>query len=106
MTLRPLTALAILGLLAACKADKTSSYTDTYVTPNAAGLVAVRPYPTPDDVCQVIGENDNTVDLLDHEFLLIGCPSHERGAIKDRIRDGAVVLKDINGWTLLNLRIR
>ncbi len=60
--------------------------TTDYTPPEQSGLVAVRPYPNPGDVCQVIGENDVTRDLLDDASLLIGCPKHESGAILDRCR--------------------
>ncbi|WP_371169095.1 hypothetical protein [Aliiroseovarius sp. 2305UL8-7] len=106
MTIRLLGIIATAGILTACETGKPDAYSNRYVAPEASGLVALRPYPNPNDICQIIGENEETNDLLDHEHLLIGCPSHERGAIDDRVREGAEILKEVNGWTLLNLRIR
>ena len=42
-------------LLAACTATAPEP---AYTPPEASGLVAVRPFPGPDDVCQIIGENE------------------------------------------------
>ena len=48
-----------------------------YSPPEDSCLHSVRPYPNTDDVCQIIGENDLTVEHLDDAALLIGCPYHE-----------------------------
>ncbi|MCY4172538.1 MAG: hypothetical protein OXF25_00360 [Cyanobacteria bacterium MAG CAR3_bin_5] len=66
-------------------------------------LHSVRPYPNTDDVCQVIGENDITVEYLDDAALLIGCPYHETGAIGDRLAEGAQQLDQIGSWVLLSV---
>jgi len=74
-----------------------------YSAPEESGLVAVWPYPTPDDVCQVIGKNDLTINL--HiTGILIGCPSHEAGAIEDRISEGAIEITQIGTWVLYSTR--
>lgn len=75
----------------------------TYSPPEASGLVGVRAYPGANDVCQVIGENDVTVEYLDHTQLLIGCPSNEQGAISDRQAEGAQILETVGAWTLLTV---
>ena len=75
----------------------------SYGPPSASGLIAVRPYPTEIDVCQVIGENGLTADYLDHTATLIGCPAHEAGAIALRMSEGAVRVDHIGGWVLLSL---
>ena len=75
----------------------------TYSEPSQSGLLAVRAYPNPDDVCQVIGENALVADLLDHTALLIGCPKHEAGAIADRLDEGGVVVAHAKHWTLINM---
>lgn len=90
-----ITALLPLALLAACAPP--------YTPPEDAGLVAVRPYPGPSDVCQVIGENDLTNRHLDHTATLVGCPSIETGAIKDRIAEGGAVVDKIGDWVLLSI---
>lgn len=86
-----------LAFLLGCAAEPEAIYTP----PEASGLVAVRAYPGPVDVCQVIGENALTADLLDHTQLLIGCPTHETGAIADRQSEGAVPLEVVGAWQLL-----
>ena len=78
----------------------------SYTEPKASRLKAIRPYPSPDDVCQVIGENAFTAEFIDDAYLLIGCPKHEKGAIADRKLEGAKVVAHAKHWTLLNIRIR
>ncbi|MFL4469718.1 hypothetical protein ACERZ8_07490 [Tateyamaria armeniaca] len=80
----------------------TSRYTD----PSESGLVAVRPFPGPDDVCVVVGENDLTREFLDDSATLIGCPKHETGAIADRAAQGARVVAHARHWTLLSVPMR
>lgn len=77
--------------------------TTQYTPPEVSNLIGVRPYPNPDDVCQVIGENYVTRELMRSEGTLIGCPKHERGAIKDRINEGAAVVAHAKHWTLLRV---
>jgi hypothetical protein len=77
-----------------------------YTEPEASGLIGVRPYPNPDDVCMVIGENALTVELLDDAAILVGCPKHERGAIGDRLRDGGQVVGQAKHWTLISIPTR
>jgi len=77
--------------------------TVSYSPPEDSGLIGVRPYPNADDVCVVIGENELTQDYLDDSATLIGCPTHERGAISDRISDGAVTLETVGKWVLLSV---
>lgn len=94
-----------LGALAACDmapnpAEDTSA---AYTPPEASGLVAVRPYPTEGDVCQVIGENDLTNELLDHTATLIGCPYYETGAIADLRDGGGVPVGRIGDWALFSV---
>ena len=92
------TALLPLALLAACA--------PAYTPPEDAGLIAVRPYPGAADVCQVIGENALTNPHLDDSALLVGCPSIETGAIKDRIAEGGAVVDKIGDWVLLSIPTR
>ena len=77
-----------------------------YTEPERSGLVAVRPFPNPEDVCQVIGENPLTTNLLDDSAILIGCPKYESGAIADRITDGGRVVAHAKHWTLLSMPLR
>lgn len=85
-------------LLAACAAAPAS-----YSPPGDSGLVAVRAFPGPDDVCQIIGENALTVDFLDDNSTLIGCPKAEAGAISDRRAEGATIVDEIGEWILLTV---
>jgi len=75
----------------------------TYTPPEASGLSAVRPYPTAGDVCQIIGESTRVVEYLDDRAILIGCPTHERGAISDRVRDGGELLEVVGSWQLISM---
>ena len=52
--------ISALALVTACAS------TPDYSSPEASGLIGVRPYPGPNDVCQVIGENELTNQYLDH----------------------------------------
>ncbi len=73
----------------------------SYTSPEMSGLVAVRPFPNENSICQVIGENALTSELLDHTSGLIACPKHERGAIADRIAQGGQVTAHAKHWTIL-----
>lgn len=73
-----------------------------YTEPEASGLIGVRPFPNTGDICQVIGENDLTVELLDDAAILVGCPKHEGGAIGDRLREGGQVVGHAKHWTLIS----
>jgi hypothetical protein len=90
---------AALLALAACTPTETASYSP----PEASGLIAVRAFPGPDDVCQVIGENALTNQYLDDSATLIGCPKAERGAIRDRQSAGAQVVGEAGEWLLLSV---
>lgn len=74
-----------------------------YTEPEESGLVGIRPYPNPNDVCQVVGENNTTAEFLDDSLLLIACPKHEKGALEDRLREGARVVGYSKHWTLLHI---
>ncbi|MDA7826709.1 hypothetical protein N9A67_00635 [Rhodobacteraceae bacterium] len=73
----------------------------TYSAPEESGLIAVRPYPNPDDVCQVIAKNKLVEPLFTMAKTLIACPKHETGAIGDRRNEGARVLGQAKHWTVL-----
>lgn len=91
-----LAALAIPLVLAGCDDPR-------YTPPEASGLVSVRPFPNPGDVCVVVGESAATQEFLDDSATLIGCPTHERGAIADRRAEGAQVVGEAGAWTLLSV---
>lgn len=91
-------ALLIVAALAAC-----GSPDPAYGPPELSGLVGVRPYPGPGDVCQVIGENALTANYLDDSATLIGCPRAESGAIAERMAEGAVQVGRAGEWVLLSV---
>lgn len=73
-----------------------------YTPPEADGLTAVRAFPSDGHVCQVIAEGPLTTAYLDDSATLIGCPLHERGAIADRKRAGAMPVATIGRWQLFS----
>ncbi|MCV6594227.1 MAG: hypothetical protein OIF48_14835 [Silicimonas sp.] len=77
-----------------------------YTPPEASSLIGFGPYPGPGDVCQKIAENDLSNPYLDDTQQLIGCPTHERGAIADRLRDGGELLDRIGDWQLIAMPLR
>ena len=99
-------ALAAIGL-AGCVEPRTdyasTPTTANYTETSLAGLSAVRPYPNPDDVCQVIRENDAIREPADNGSFLIACPKHVRGALQDRKSEGAKVLGHAKHWTILTV---
>ncbi len=95
-------AVSIVGLQACTMPTPEPAYSP----PEASGLVAVRPYPMEGDVCQVIGENDLTVEYLDDAAVLIGCPETEMGAIADREAEGAQRVGQVGSWILLSQPLR
>jgi hypothetical protein len=74
-----------------------------YGPPEASGLIGGQPFPTAADVCQTIGENERTANLLDDDGRLIGCPLSEAGAIKDRIDEGGEVVEVEGDWVLITM---
>lgn len=94
-----LTACTTKGALDYGSEPTTSNYTEPYVS----GLRAGKPYPSAEDVCQTIEPNKATRELDKAGFFLIGCPKHERGAIADRVAEGASVVAQSRHWTLLQL---
>ncbi|MEO1550308.1 MAG: hypothetical protein AAFR93_07730, partial [Pseudomonadota bacterium] len=100
--------LTVLLALGACVTGPVLGYgpeaTSTrYTPPERSGLVGVRPYPTRDDVCWVIGENAAVAELLDDSATLVGCPKHEIGAMADLKSRGAQVVEHARFWTLLSV---
>jgi len=71
--------------------------------PDDSGLIGVRPYPQPGDVCKVIGEHALTNRYLDHTALLVGCPADASGAIADRLAEGGRTVAQAGHWTLISI---
>ncbi|MEJ6403074.1 hypothetical protein [Yoonia sp. 2307UL14-13] len=80
--------------------------TPAAASPEASGLVTVRPYPTPKGTCQVIGENDLTVEYLDDAAILVGCPATATDAIAFRLAEGGMQLTQIGEWVLFSQPLR
>ena len=85
--------------LAACEMTTTA----TYSPPEASGLVALRAYPGPNDVCQVVGESPATAEFLDHTATLVACPMSEFGAIADRVDEGGIGVATVGEWALISI---
>lgn len=77
--------------------------TTRYAPPSVSGLLTIAPFPNPGDVCEVVVANGATLRLTTERKKLIACPSHERGAISDRIRDGFNVVGPVGSWTLMQV---
>lgn len=98
--MRLILALPLVATLAACEVQEDEV---VYTPPAASGLVSVRPYPGPLDVCKVIGENDLTRQYLDDSATLVGCPVGETGAIRDRQREGGEIVAQEGAWVLISV---
>ena len=98
--MRLIACIALIGGLAACDTQPDEV---VYTPPSASGLVSVRPYPGPLDVCKVIGENDLTRNYLDDSATLVGCPAGETAAIRDRQREGGEIVAQEGAWVLLSV---
>ena len=77
----------------------THSYTDAI----DSGLRILKPYPNPDDVCGVVDKTSLPTELAAKYGQLIACPKHEKGALGDRIREGAIVVAHAKHWTVLKV---
>lgn len=100
-----LPALVIAGCVGPSLDFSSEPTTLSYTEPSASGLRAIRPYPNPDDVCQVIRENEAIREPVNNGTFLIACPKHERGAIQDRLNEGAEILGHSRHWTILTVAI-
>ncbi|MDG1458514.1 MAG: hypothetical protein P8Q92_11650 [Pseudoprimorskyibacter sp.] len=69
-------------------------------SPDGVGLVVVRSYPNANSACSVIGESAATLDLLDHTYLLVGCPIDNLEANQALKTSGGHELKRIGQWML------
>lgn len=90
-----ITAVAIGVWLAGC--------TTSYTPPSVSSLQSTGPFPGPGDVCETVVPNAATLRLTTERDDLIACPTHERGAISDRKRDGFNLVGPVGTWTLLQI---
>ena len=77
--------------------------TSEYTEPKESGLETIHPYPTAEDVCRTLSDNTATRDLRAGNVVLIACPKHEKGAIGDRISEGATVVAHARHWSILSV---
>lgn len=100
---------AVLTALSACQTAIPSTTAEApttyeYTEANRSGLRTTRPYPSPDDVCELIKVNRAVEDLVFEGRTLIACPKHEKGAIADRRRAGARVVGNATHWVILSVK--
>ncbi|MEM6729711.1 MAG: hypothetical protein AAF618_14500 [Pseudomonadota bacterium] len=85
-----------------------------YTPPEDSGLVAGRPFPNEGDVCVLLSPDAQTPEIREAFRLVhppegfdaswLACPSHERGAISDRVRGGfpgTRAFGTMGRWTLI-----
>ncbi|WP_224826649.1 hypothetical protein [Cognatishimia sp. MH4019] len=77
-----------------------------YTSPEISGLMPVRAFPNPDDVCQLLGDSTATAALEEDGRRLIACPKHEKGAMEDRRKQGARVVANATHWVILSISER
>lgn len=75
-----------------------------YTEASLSGLRPLRPYPNPDDVCELLGKSKNIEVLAVDGRNLIACPKHEKGAINDRQAEGAKVVGNAKHWVILSVK--
>lgn len=99
----------VLTLAAACQTAIPSTKAEepttlTYTEASRSGLKNLRPYPNPDDVCQLLKVNRAVEDLVVEGRTLFACPKHEKGAIEDRRRAGARVVGNSKHWVIFSVK--
>ncbi len=102
--------VASIAMLASCAPEITPANGDNdpnavptrhdYTESSVSGLIAIRPYPSPADVCQEITD---IAPYAEEGYFLIACPKHETGAIAVRKNEGAVVVAYAEHWTILKV---
>ena len=75
----------------------------SYTEPERSRLNAIRPYPNDDDVCMTLHKDSVTDKLVSDNAVLIGCPTHEKGAISNRLGEGGTVIAHALHWSLLSV---
>lgn len=100
--MRMINFLFALGATSCFMGCVTSSGGLTYTPPETSGLISVRPFPYDNDVCQVLGRNEKTATYFEDASVVIGCPTHEGGAIDDRVSEGAQPVATVGAWAILS----
>ena len=77
-----------------------------YTSPEISGLMPLRAFPNPDDVCELLGRSETTAMLEEDGRRLIACPKHEKGAMEDRRKQGARVVGNATHWVILSISER
>ena len=100
--MKPIFAILPFLSLIACS-DTTTPEEELFEDIEKSGLIGVRPYPTENDVCEVVGENERTIEFLDDSATLIACPLLEADAIADRQSEGGQVIRVEGNWLLISM---
>lgn len=91
--------LPLIGLFAACELVNPT----TTPTTNVTDLPFIGGYRDPADVCEKLGENELTVNYLDHTADLVGCPEDYEGLGVFQIDTGGVEVARVEGWVLFSV---
>ncbi|SMR81805.1 hypothetical protein SAMN04488030_2227 [Aliiroseovarius halocynthiae] len=87
------------SLVAGCDMGKPTHTPTTNVT----DLPLMGGYRTPADECEKLGENELTINYLDHTADLVGCPEGYEGLGVFQVDTGGVEVARINGWVLFSI---
>lgn len=91
--------VALAGLLAGCEVTKPT----TTPTTNVTDLPLMGGYRTPADECEKLGENELTINYLDHTADLVACPTDYEGLGVFQTDTGGVEVARIDGWVLFSV---
>lgn len=101
--MKPFTPVVIpavaISLMTGCDMGKPA-YTPTT---NVTDLPLMGGYRTPADECEKLGENELTINYLDHTTDLVGCPEDYEGLGVFQADTGGAEVARINGWVLFSI---
>lgn len=92
--------VALIGTLAGCEVMNPT----TTPTTNVTDLPLMGGYRSPADACEKLGENELTVNYLDHTADLVGCPADYEGLGVFQVDTGGVEVARIDGWVLFSVQ--
>ena len=91
--------VALVGLLAGCEVTNPT----TTPTTNVTDLPLMGGYRSPADECEKLGENELTINYLDHTAHLVGCPEDYEGLGVFQVDTGGTEVARIDGWVLFSI---
>lgn len=102
---------ALLLVTASCTTTDPVGYGEeptrnTYSEAHFSNLKTIAPYPTDNDVCETVASTRTVEALVRDGYILIACPKHEKGAISDRLLEGAQVIAQARHWTILEKKVQ